>query len=54
MQKPSEYLKHLSVTTLRGCLRDDMEMLRAGEWVPDDNSIDAHVALIDELARRAA
>ena len=52
--KAASYLTRLSVTTLRGCLIDDMEMLRHGEWAPDDDSIDAHITLVDELARRSA
>ena len=33
------------------CLRIDLEMLQAGEWAPDDASIDAssddHISIID-------
>jgi hypothetical protein len=37
---------------IKGCLLQDMEMLRDGRWVPDDDSIDCHIDLIKELCRR--
>ena len=38
---------------IRNCLLEDMEMLRDGQWVPDDDSIDCHIDLIKELCRRS-
>jgi len=31
------------------CLREDFEMLRRGEWQPDDDSIDASLGMLDVL-----
>lgn len=33
-------------------LRVDFEMLRDGTWVPDEDSIDMSIDVIDELLRR--
>ena len=33
-------------------LRGDFEMLRDGTWVPDEDSIDMSIDVIDELLRR--
>ena len=38
---------------IKGSLLEDMEMLRDGRWVPDDDSIDCHIDLIKELFRRS-
>ena len=34
------------------CLCKDMEMLRNDDWVPDDDSIDAHLELLEWLYAR--
>ena len=41
-----------NIKQIRNCLLEDMEMLRDGRWVPDDDSIDAHMDYIKELYRR--
>jgi hypothetical protein len=42
----------MPTTQIVASLVEDMEMLRTGNWEPDDDSIDAHVDLIAELFRR--
>lgn len=34
---------------IKECLILDMEMLRSDDWVPDDDSIDAHIEMINRL-----
>ena len=46
------YLRHMTNEQLKACLLDDMESLRDGEWVPDDDSIDATVSVIEEVFYR--
>jgi len=46
------YLKDLTNEQLKACLLDDMEGLRDGGGVPDDDSIDATVSVIEEVFRR--
>ena len=46
------YLRHLTNKQLKACLLNDMESLRDGGWVPDDDSIDATVSVIEEVFRR--
>jgi hypothetical protein len=46
------YLRHMTNEQLKACLLGDMESLRDGEWVPDDDSIDATVSVIEEVFRR--
>ena len=46
-------LHGMSTKKIKGCLLVDMEMLRDGQWVPDDDSIDCHIDLIKELCRRS-
>ncbi len=46
------YLKDLTNEQLKACLLNDMESLRDGGWVPDDDSIDATVSVIEEVFRR--
>ena len=41
-----------NIKQIRNCLLEDMEMLRDGPWIPDDDSIDCHIDLIKELCRR--
>ena len=41
-----------NIKQIRNCLLEDMEMLRDGRWEPDDESIDAHIHLIEKLFRR--
>ena len=48
----ANFLKDMTNEQLKACLLDDMEMLRDGEWVPDDDSIDATVSVIEEVFRR--
>ena len=42
---------NMTTKELRKCLIEDMEMLRDGRWEPDDDSIDAHIYLIEKLFR---
>ena len=46
------YLKDMTNEQLKACLFGDMESLRDGGWVPDDDSIDATVSVIEEVFRR--
>ena len=49
------YLKDLTNEQLKACLLDDMESLRKDAdkvWVPDDDSVDATVSVIEEVFRR--
>ena len=46
------YLKDLTNEQLKACLLNDMESLRDGGWVPDDDSVDATVSVIEEVFRR--
>jgi hypothetical protein len=46
------YLRHMTNEQLKACLLGDMESLRDGEWVPDDDSVDATVSVIEEVFRR--
>ena len=46
--------EHLGLDALAECLLKDMAMLDDGSWVPDDDSIQCHVAGIEELASRNA
>ena len=46
------YLRHMTNEQLKACLLGDMESLRDGGWVPDDDSIDATVSVIEEVFRR--
>jgi hypothetical protein len=48
-----EYDFKVSTKHIRNCLLEDMEMLRDKRWEPDDDSIDAHMAYVEELYRRA-
>ena len=34
---------------IKECLIADMEMLRSKTWIPDDDSIDAHIEMINRL-----
>ena len=47
--------KKMTTNKLRNCLIEDMKMLQDGRWEPEpnDDSIEAHIDLIEELARRA-
>ena len=47
-------LKKLSTVELLRCLRIDLEMLRSGEWVPDADSCEASLDVVDELIEREA
>ena len=42
---------NMTTKELRNDLIEDMEMLRDGRWEPDDDSIDAHIYLIEKLFR---
>ncbi len=44
------YLRHMTNEQLKACLLGDMESLRDGGWVPDDDSIDATVSVIEECS----
>ena len=44
---------NMTTKELRKCLIEDMEMLRDGRWEPDDDSIDAHIHLIEKLFRKS-
>ena len=46
------YLRHMTNEQLKACLLNDMESLRDGGWVPDDDSVDATVSVIEEVFRR--
>tara|TARA_R110002012_G_scaffold140495_3_gene298129 strand:- start:1308 stop:1547 length:240 start_codon:yes stop_codon:yes gene_type:complete len=46
------YLKDLTNEQLKACLLNDMESLRDGAWVPDDDSVDATVSVVEEVFRR--
>ena len=46
------YLRHMTNEELKTCLLNDMESLRDGEWVPDDDSVDATVSVIEEVFYR--
>ena len=46
------YLKKMTNEQLKACLLGDMESLRDGGWVPDDDSVDATVSVIEEVFRR--
>ena len=46
------YLRHMTNEQLKACLLNDMESLRDGGWVPDDDSIDATVSVIEEVFYR--
>ena len=46
------YPKDMTNEQLKSCLLNDMESLRDGGWVPDDDSIDATVSVIEEVFRR--
>jgi len=46
------YLKDMTNENLKECLLCDMEGLREGGWIPDDDSIDATVSVIEEVFRR--
>ncbi len=46
------YLKDMTNEQLKACLLGDMEGLREGGWIPDDDSIDATVSVIEEVFRR--
>ena len=48
----AKFLKDMPNEELKACLLSDMESLREGEWVPDDDSIDATVLVIEEVFRR--
>ena len=37
---------------LLSCLKTDFIMLKNGEWIPDEDSIDASLDVIEELQRR--
>ena len=52
MSQTFNYLKDLTNEQLKACLLNDMESLRDGAWVPDDDSIDATVSVIEEVFRR--
>ena len=43
--------KGMTTKKLRDCLVEDMKMLQDGRWEPEpnDDSIEAHIDLIDEL-----
>jgi hypothetical protein len=45
-------LTEMPVDEVVACLLEDMEMLRDGSWIPDNDSIAAHCELISELHRR--
>ena len=47
--------KGMTTKKLRDCLVEDMKMLQDGRLEPEpkDDSIEAHIDLIDELFRRA-
>ena len=46
------YSRHMTNEQLKACLLNDMESLRDGGWVPDDDSVDATVSVIEEVFRR--
>lgn len=47
-----EFLKDMTNEQLKACLLNDMESLRDGGWVPDDDSIDATVSVVEEVFKR--
>jgi hypothetical protein len=46
------FLRDMTNEELKECLLRDMEGLREGVWIPDDDSIDATVSVIEEVFRR--
>ena len=46
--------KGMTTKKLRDCLVEDMKMLQDGRWEPEpnDDSIEVHIDLIEELYRR--
>ena len=45
-------LAQLSSEELLSCLKTDLTMLRSGEWIPDKQSIDASIDVVQELEQR--
>ena len=48
----SVILAQLSSEKLLSCLKTDLIMLRSGEWIPDEHSVDASIEVVEELERR--
>jgi len=49
------FLEDMTNEQLKACLLDDMESLRKDAdkvWVPDDDSVDATISVIEEVFRR--
>tara|TARA_R100000388_G_C7108658_1_gene95527 strand:- start:117 stop:278 length:162 start_codon:yes stop_codon:yes gene_type:complete len=45
-------LTELTPQQLLSCLKTDFMMLKNGEWIPDEDSIDASIDVIEELEQR--
>ena len=45
-------LPELTNQELLSCLKTDFIMLKNDEWIPDEDSIDASIDVIEELQRR--
>ena len=52
MKDDNNWMQMLNTDYIVESLLMDMEQLRTGEWVPDDDSIAAHCEYITELQRR--
>ena len=49
----NKHLKQMSADELLQCLQEDMNMLLDGDWVPDLDSVEAHMDVAEELHERA-
>ena len=48
----NKILKQMSADRLLQCLQEDMNMLLDGDWVPDLDSVEAHMDVAEELHER--
>lgn len=48
----ASHLKNTPTQHLFDCLKNDLEMLKNGNWIPDEDSIDASIDVVEELQQR--
>lgn len=49
---PTTWVSKLSVESLFRCVEEDINLLKNGDWIPDDESCDTHAEVVAEIKRR--
>jgi hypothetical protein len=49
---PNDWMRGQSTAALFKCLFKDLELLRSGDWIPNDYSVDCTIDVLKEIKRR--